>query len=118
MWWARRFSVLLITENCCDVDWYGLELRFKKNIDDAWDFDEIVGPCFLHIEQMTDWSCWLAISTETSSKDELCVNIGSVSGRAAVKIREWLSSLVVVPSRIVRAARVVTVEKLRAATLA
>jgi hypothetical protein len=43
MCWARRFPVLLITANCCDVDWYGLELRFKKNIDDAWDCDEIVG---------------------------------------------------------------------------
>jgi hypothetical protein len=74
MWWARGFPVLLITENCCYVDWYGLELRFKKNIDDAWDFDEIVGPCFLHIEQMSDWSYWLGISTETSGKDELYVN--------------------------------------------
>jgi hypothetical protein len=54
MWWARRFPVLLITENCCDVDWYALELRFKKNIDDAWDCDEIVGPCFLHIEQTSE----------------------------------------------------------------
>jgi hypothetical protein len=32
------FPVLLIMENCCDVDWYGLELRFKKNIDGTWDF--------------------------------------------------------------------------------
>jgi hypothetical protein len=78
--------VLLITKNCRDVDRYGLELRFKKNIDGTWDFDEIVGPCFLHSEQMSDWSYWLAISTETSGKDELYVNIGSVSGRAAVKM--------------------------------
>jgi hypothetical protein len=38
------------------VDWCGLELRFKKNIDGTWDFDEIVGPCILHIEQLSDWS--------------------------------------------------------------
>jgi hypothetical protein len=68
--------VLLIMENCCDVDWYGLELRFKKNIDGTWDFDEIVGPCFLDIEQMSDWSYWLGISTETGN-DQLYVNIGS-----------------------------------------
>jgi hypothetical protein len=58
------FPVLLIMENCCDVNWYGLELRLKKNVDGTWDFDEIVGPCFLHIEQMSDWSYWLGISTE------------------------------------------------------
>jgi hypothetical protein len=65
------FPVLLITEHCCDVDSYMLGLRFKKNIDGTCDFDEIVGPCFLHIEQMSDWSYWLGISTETSGKDEL-----------------------------------------------
>jgi hypothetical protein len=79
------FPVLLITESCCDVDWYRLGLGFK-NIDGTWDFDEIVGPCFLHIEQMSDWSYWLGISTETNGKDELCVTIGAVNGRAAVKM--------------------------------
>ena len=41
------FPVLLITENCCDVDWCGLELRFKKNIDGTWDSD---------LDRLTRWS--------------------------------------------------------------
>ena len=60
------FPVLLITENCCDVDWYGLELRFKKvgpithllDMQGTWSDDLIEVPRAVeHLRQVARTSC-------------------------------------------------------------
>lgn len=65
-----------------DVRYAGLELRFKRNTDGSWDFDELVGDCWLHMEQMSDADYWFGISVDGHTV--LHLNIGSRSGRASV----------------------------------
>lgn len=66
----------------------GLELRFVRSVD-GWEFDEVVGRAMVHIEQMSDVSYWLGLTTD---EGEVHLAIGSVSGRARVSMTGWLDA--------------------------
>src|SRR5438105_15747034 len=62
----------------------GFELRFKVNDQKGWEFDEVVGQAFVHIEQMASNYYWAGFSTE---QGRVCVNIGAK--RAPVTMTGW-----------------------------
>lgn len=66
----------------------GLELRFVHSVD-GWEFDEVVGRAMVHIEQMSDASYWLGLTTD---EGDVNLSIGSVSGRARVSMTGWLDA--------------------------
>lgn len=81
---------------CWSWFWHSLELRFVAEGDGSWCFDEVVGKCWLHIEQMDDSYYWMGIhplgadGQEIEGHDRICVNIGSRTGRAEVRMSGWV----------------------------
>lgn len=77
------------------IYWRSLELRFAHEGGDVWCFDEVVGKCWIHIEQMDDSYYWMALhpldetGAEYEDHDRLCVNIGSRTSRASVVMTGW-----------------------------
>jgi hypothetical protein len=70
------------------VDFHGLELRFQLSADNGWEWDEIVGDCGLHIEQMTNRYYWLGISPKADEDHRVCVDLGAK--RAAVRMTGYV----------------------------
>lgn len=81
---TNHATVTKLSDFSCIIEDIGMELRFQKRTDGAWEFDEIVGECRLHIEQMNDNSYWLGITTASGI---VHVNIGTK--RAPVQMTGW-----------------------------
>lgn len=83
-----------VTTYTCTLWFCGIECRFKLTVNDEWVWDEIVGKCWLHIEQMSESFYWLSIHPLDGEGNEsdlrVCVDIGSRSGRAAVQMAGWV----------------------------
>jgi hypothetical protein len=77
-----------VTEYSCVVDFHGLELRFQLSADNGWERDEIVGDCWLHIEQMTTSYYWIGISPKADSDHRVCVGLGAK--RAALRMTGYV----------------------------
>lgn len=75
----------LNTHSCC-LDFYGIDLRFQKRVGGPWEWDEIVGECLLHVEQMADNCYWMGI-TVIGTDHRLHITIGA--NRAPVRMTGW-----------------------------
>jgi hypothetical protein len=77
-----------VTEHTCKIDFHGLELRFQVDNKGQWVWDEVVGECRLHIEQMDMSYYWLGIHPLAVSGKTVHINIGAK--RAPVTMQGWV----------------------------
>jgi hypothetical protein len=81
-----------VDEYSCDVLWGPLEFRFKKTeAKDGtlfWVWDEIVGTCWMHIEQMDVNNYWMGLTLE----DGRSANIHIGAKRAQVDMHGFVES--------------------------
>ena len=59
-WWDCDFTST--GPYSCTLTWHGLELRFQRLIEDVWELDEVVGDCFIHLEQMDEPYYWIGLT--------------------------------------------------------
>lgn len=85
-------AVVHETPHVAHVHFAGLELRFQEADDNGWELDEVLGECRLHIEQMSNESYWMMITSTEDPSTSVHLNIGSKSGRAAVHANGWVDT--------------------------
>lgn len=73
------------------------EFRFQKRGGGEWEWDEVVGRFFVHVEQMSDHHYWIGLTPLDASGDEIdqpaervCLDIVNPSGRALIRMTGWM----------------------------
>lgn len=46
----------------CTLLWHGIEIRLVTLFSGEWELDEVVGDCFIHLEQMDDPYYWIGLT--------------------------------------------------------
>lgn len=59
---SHECEVVTLSRFTCTLRWHGIEIRLQSRPDEAWEIDEVVGDCFIHLEQMDEPYYWIGLT--------------------------------------------------------
>jgi hypothetical protein len=83
---SNSVEIKFLTEHSCYLTWGPMEFRFRRTIDNGWEWDEIVGECFVHVEMMDKNFYWMGLTLPDGRNAH--INIGAK--RAPVRMTGYI----------------------------